>query len=117
MSEAQNEAKPIDLTPKAIAMGKRKVEQAEEPVIGLRLGVRGGGCSGYSYVYDFAKRVREDKDRVFDFDGLKVVVDLRSLELLGGGLLDWEQNLMAYGFKWRNPNAKSGCGCGQSFEL
>lgn len=107
----------FSLTPKAIEMGKRKVATAEQPVEGLRLGVKGGGCSGYYYVYDFATKIRPQKDLVFDFDGLKVVVDNRSIELLKGAVLDWEQSLMSYGFKWKNPNATGDCGCGQSFEV
>jgi iron-sulfur cluster assembly protein len=86
-------------------------------VEGLRLGIKGGGCSGYYYVYDFATKIRPKKDLVFDFDGLTVVVDNRSLEFLKGAVLDWEQGLMSYGFKWKNPNAVGDCGCGQSFEV
>jgi iron-sulfur cluster assembly protein len=107
----------ISLTPRAIEMGKQKVANADEPVEGLRLGIKGGGCSGYYYVYDFAKKIRPEKDLVFDFDGLTVVVDNRSLEFLKGAVLDWEQGLMSYGFKWKNPNATGDCGCGQSFEV
>lgn len=107
----------FDLTPKAIEMGKQKVASAEQPVEGLRLGVKGGGCSGYYYVYDFATKIRPRKDLVFDFDGLKVVVDSRSIEFLKGAVLDWEQSLMSYGFKWKNPNAAGDCGCGQSFDV
>lgn len=112
-----SEAETIALTPKAIEMGKQKVANADEPVEGLRLGIKGGGCSGYYYVYDFAKKIRPKKDLVFDFDGLTVVVDNRSLEYLKGAVLDWEQGLMSYGFKWKNPNATGDCGCGQSFEV
>ena len=54
---------------------------------------------------------------MLDFDGLTVVVDHRSLEFLKGAVLDWEQGLMSYGFKWKNPNAVGDCGCGQSFEV
>ena len=107
----------ISLTPKAIEMGKQKVADADEPVEGLRLGIKGGGCSGYYYVYDFAKKIRPNRDLVFDFDGLKVVIDNRSIEYLKGAELDWEQSLMSYGFKWNNPNAVGDCGCGQSFEV
>lgn len=112
-----SDAEGITLTDKAIEMGKQKLAEADASVEGLRLGVKGGGCSGYYYVYDFAKKVRPNKDLVFDFDGLRVVVDSRSLELLRGAVLDWEQSLMSYGFKWKNPNAKGDCGCGQSFEV
>ena len=115
--ENVSETTSINLTPKAIEMGKQKVADAGEPVEGLRLGIKGGGCSGYYYVYDFAKKVRPNKDLVFDFDGLKVVVDTRSLKFLEGAVLDWEQGLMSYGFKWKNPNAVGDCGCGQSFEV
>lgn len=112
-----SEAEGITLTPKAVQMAKQKVAGAEAPVEGLRLGVKGGGCSGYYYVYDFANKIRPDKDLVFEFDGLKVVVDKRSLEFLKGAVLDWEQSLMSYGFKWKNPNATGGCGCGESFDV
>ena len=112
-----SEATSITLTPKAVEMAKQKVAGADGPVEGLRLGVKGGGCSGYYYVYDFAKKVRPNKDLVFDFDGLKVVVDNRSIEFLKGAVLDWESGLMSYGFRWKNPNAKGDCGCGESFEV
>jgi len=111
------EAREIQLTPKAVEMAKQKLADADGPVEGLRLGVKGGGCSGYYYVYDFAKKIRPEKDKVFDFDGLKVVVDARSIEFLKGAVLDWEQSLMSYGFKWKNPNATGDCGCGESFDV
>ena len=105
----------IKLTPKAIEMAKRRLLDAGEPVLGLRIGVKGGGCSGYYYVYDLAKKLGK-RDLVYDFDGLRVFVDDRSVALLEGGTLDWEQKLMGYGFKWDNPNAKGDCGCGASFK-
>ncbi|MEM1417487.1 MAG: iron-sulfur cluster assembly accessory protein [Myxococcota bacterium] len=114
------EAPNITVTPKAASMGKKQLvdwsADAEGPVYGLRLGVKGGGCSGYYYVYEVATKVRK-KDKVWDFDGLRIVVDPRSLELLAGGVLDWEQRLMGYGFKWENPNATGDCGCGSSFNV
>ena len=110
----------ITVTPKAAAMGKKQLAdwsaELEGPVYGLRLGVKGGGCSGYYYVYEVATKVRK-KDQVWDFEGLRVVVDPRSLALLEGGVLDWEQRLMGYGFKWENPNANGDCGCGSSFNV
>jgi iron-sulfur cluster assembly protein len=105
----------IAITPTAVDMAKKKLEEAAEPVYGLRVGIRGGGCAGFSYVFDFATKIRPDRDRVYDFDGLRVVVDAKSLDLLRGATLDWETKLMGYGFKWLNPNAKSDCGCGTSF--
>jgi len=113
--------RPIDLTPKAIEMAKQKLAQARDegvgPILGLRVGVRGGGCSGLAYAFDFATKIRDGRDLVFDFDGLTVVVDDRSVKVLEGSTLDWETRLMGYGFKWRNPRAKAGCGCGESFRV
>ncbi len=109
---------PITITAKAIEMAKKQlIVHAHDKGLeahGLRLGVKGGGCSGYYYVYEPATKVRE-RDVVWDFDGLVIVVDARSLSLLEGGELDWEQRLLGYGFKWRNPNATGDCGCGASF--
>ncbi|QQR89829.1 MAG: iron-sulfur cluster assembly accessory protein [Myxococcales bacterium] len=111
------ERKPqFNLTPKAIAMGKQKLSEAEEAVLGLRLGVRGGGCSGVSYAVAFAQNQREN-DHVFDYDGLRVFIDAKSMKILEGCILDWEDKLIGYGFKFVNPKAKSGCGCGSSFAL
>ena len=108
--------KDIDLTPKAVEMAKKALERRGTPAAGLRLGVRGGGCSGASYVIEFADRFR-DRDHVFDFDGLKVVIDPKSLVYLRGSVLDYEVKLMSHGFKFRNPNEKKGCGCGESFGI
>jgi iron-sulfur cluster assembly protein len=104
----------ITLTPKAIEMAKKALERRGTPEAGLRLGVRGGGCSGVSYAIEFADKIRS-KDNVFDFDGLKVVIDPKSLVYLRGSVLDYEFKLMEHGFKFRNPNVKGGCGCGESF--
>ncbi len=114
--EVTTEEPQITMTPKAVEMGKKQLLDAREACLGLRIGVKGGGCSGYYYVYELAKKQRK-RDLVYDFDGLYVFVDNRSLELLKGGVLDWEQKLMGYGFKWQNPNAKGDCGCGASFNI
>lgn len=106
----------IDLTPKAVEMAKKSIERRGVPTAGLRLGVRGGGCSGASYVIEFADKIR-DRDLVFEFDGLKVVVDPKSLVYLRGSVLDYEVKLMSHGFKFQNPNEKKGCGCGESFGI
>lgn len=117
-AEAPVAAADIDLTPKAVEMAKKAIERRGTATAGLRLGVRGGGCSGASYVIEFADKIRE-RDRVFEFDGgaLKVVVDPKSLVYLRGSVLDYEVKLMSHGFKFRNPNEKKGCGCGESFAI
>jgi iron-sulfur cluster assembly protein len=106
----------IELTPRAVEMAKKAIARREQPTAGLRLGVRGGGCSGASYVIEFAEKIR-DRDKVFEFDGLKVIVDPKSLVYLRGSVLDYEVKLMSHGFKFLNPNEKKGCGCGESFGL
>lgn len=111
-----SESIELEFTPKAVKMAKRKLQEAPEPVLGLRLGVRGGGCSGVSYAVEFSTSKR-DNDRIFAFDDLQVFVDPKSLEYLRGTVVDWEDKLVGYGFKFRNPNAKAGCGCGSSFGI
>jgi iron-sulfur cluster assembly protein len=80
----------------------------------LRLGVRGGGCSGFAYVIEFADE-KGPRDQVFEYDGVRVVVDPKSLLFLNGTTLDYETKLMGHGFKFVNPNEAAGCGCGSSF--
>ena len=104
------------LTPKAIEMAKKALQKRNTPTAALRLGVRGGGCSGVSYAIEFSDKIR-DRDHVYDFDGLRVVVDPKSLLYLRGSVLDYEVQLMQHGFKFQNPNEKSSCGCGESFSV
>lgn len=106
----------IDVTPKAVAKAREALAKRGTPDAMLRLGVRGGGCSGFSYVIEFADEARP-RDHVFEFDGVKVVVDPKSLVFLAGTTLDYETKLMGHGFKFVNPNEKSSCGCGESFTV
>jgi iron-sulfur cluster assembly protein len=82
--------------------------------VGLRLGVRRTGCSGLAYVVDFADQVRPD-DHVFEDHGIKMVVNPESLEYLDGTEVDFVKEGLNEAFKFRNPNVKSECGCGESF--
>jgi len=84
--------------------------------IGLRVGVRRTGCSGWAYVVDYADAVDGD-DIVFDADDVKVVVDKSSLELIDGTEIDFVKEGINEAFKFRNPNTKSECGCGESFSV
>jgi iron-sulfur cluster assembly protein len=106
----------VRLTKKAIEMAKSALQKRGTPAASLRLGVRGGGCSGVSYAIEFSDKVR-DRDHKFDFDGLQVVVDPKSLVYLRGAVLDYEIKLMQHGFRFLNPNEKSSCGCGESFQI
>lgn len=84
--------------------------------VGLRVGVRKTGCSGYAYVIDYADSIDAD-DRVFEDDGVKVIVDQRSLELIDGTQVDFIKDGINEAFKFRNPNVKGECGCGESFNV
>jgi iron-sulfur cluster assembly protein len=94
-----------------IAMAKENISPEEG---GLRLGVLGGGCSGLSYSIKFDTRPRE-RDRVYDYDGVRVFVDPKSFIYLHGMTLDYEETLMRQGFNFINPNSSRSCGCGSSF--
>jgi len=107
---------PIMVAPRAVQMGKQKLSEAGDSPIGIRVGIKGGGCSGLQYHFEFAYDVREKRDLVTELDGLTLLVDKRSLKYLSGSILDWNDGLVEYGFRWTNPNAKKDCGCGTSFE-
>jgi iron-sulfur cluster assembly protein len=106
----------VRLTPKAVEMAKQALRKRGTPDGALRLGVRGGGCSGVSYAIEFSDKVRE-RDNVYEFDGLRVIVDPKSLVYLRGSVLDYEVQILQHGFKFQNPNEKSACGCGESFTV
>lgn len=110
----------LGVSPQAVDAIARQMRKRGTPEASLRLGIRGGGCSGFTYVIEFLDGLPHARDRVFDHvaaDGTKVrvVVDPKSLVYLNGTVLEWEQSLMRQGFKFANPNEKSGCGCGTSF--
>jgi len=81
---------------------------------GLRIGVRGGGCSGNSYYMEFCE-AEAPGDEVVESNGVKLFVDLKSMVLLGGTEIDYVEGLMGAGFKFNNPNVKHNCACGESF--
>jgi iron-sulfur cluster assembly protein len=109
-------AKGIQVTEKAIArirsaMAKENVSPEQG---GLRVGVQGGGCSGLSYNIRFDSQPRE-RDRIFQFEDVRVFVDPKSFIYLHGMTLDYQETLMQQGFVFVNPNAQKACGCGTSF--
>ena len=108
------DANPIVLTPKAVEMVKSAMEQEGIRDHGIRVGVVGGGCSGFQYSMDFENE-QKDGDQVFDQDGIKLFVDPMSAMYLQGVTVDYVVGLQGAGFKFNNPNAKSTCGCGSSF--
>ena len=109
-------AAPISLTPNAIAKVKGIIAQQNPAPAGLRVGVVGGGCSGFSYSLQFDTGAGMT-DKVFDMDGLRVFVDATSIMYLNGCRVDYVETLEGAGFKFENPNVKSTCGCGSSFNV
>jgi iron-sulfur cluster assembly protein len=112
----------LTITPKAVEAVARQLKKRGTPEAALRVGIRGGGCSGFSYVIEFHDGPPHARDRVIDSvaaDGtpVRIVVDTKSLLYLNGSTLEWEQTLMQQGFKFVNPHEKSSCGCGHSFTV
>ncbi len=106
----------IEISDKAAVRIRALSDEKATPRGGLRLGVKGGGCSGLSYVIDWASEPSKF-DQVFERDGARVFVDPKSAVFLQGTTVDWQQTLMQTGFVFRNPNVKSACGCGESFTV
>ena len=104
----------ITLTDSAASKVKDLIQAEGEPNLALRVAVRPGGCSGFSYEMFFDTDVADD-DNLTDFSGVRVVVDSSSAELLQGATLDYKDGLQGAGFAIDNPNAQRSCGCGKSF--
>ncbi len=110
----------ITITPGAVEAIRRQIAKRGVEGTALRVGVRGGGCSGFSYVIEFHDGPPHARDRVYDLvsaDGtpVRVVVDRKSLVYLDGAVFDYEKTLLQEGFKFANPHEKASCGCGHSF--
>ena len=103
---------PIELTDKAIQ--QLSTVLSEEKEIGIRVAVKGGGCAGYSYTLDFCSE-GDDDDMHMDFDSFSVWIDPHTYTLINGTVLDYVDELYHSGFSFKNPNAKTTCGCGMSF--
>jgi iron-sulfur cluster assembly protein len=107
----------ISITERAQTEVKRIMEDQKLPdATALRVGIKGGGCSGFSYTLGFDDQVGE-ADQVFEVEGVRVVCDPKSFLYLNGTEVDFEESLMGRGFKFGNPNASKTCGCGESFAV
>jgi iron-sulfur cluster assembly protein len=106
------------LSPKAAQKIREQTEKRAQTqaTVGIRVGVKGGGCSGLSYVIEFCDQPR-GKDTVIELDGAKVFVDPKSLIYLNGTTLDYVETFQQKGFKFNNPQQRSECGCGESFTI
>jgi len=105
----------VQATDGAIAELRRLLEREGAAVDGVRLGVKGGGCSGLSYVLEFS--AEREGDNVVEQDGIRFLMDRKSSIYLKGIVLDYQEGLTGKGFVFRNPNASSTCGCGESFSV
>ncbi|HEX7840557.1 MAG TPA: iron-sulfur cluster assembly accessory protein [Kofleriaceae bacterium] len=106
----------IEITAAAVAEIAKQRDKRGSPDAMIRIGVRGGGCTGFTYVFEWAEQVRPS-DKVFSAHGVSIVVDPKSLVYLGGLQLDFVRGMMGHGFKFNNPNAKGSCGCGESVQF
>ena len=104
----------VSMTPGAVSRVKELMTAQKLENTFLRMGVRGGGCSGMTYDLQFDNELRKH-DKQFEVEGVKVVVDVKSYLYLNGSTLDWVTQGLTGGFTFVNPNAKSSCGCGTSF--
>lgn len=108
----------------AISLSERAIKEVERIVTdqslpeetGLRVGVKGGGCSGFSYTLGFDDQKRAT-DQISVFEGVRILCDPKSFLYLNGTMIDFEESLMGRGFKFTNPNASKSCGCGESFSV
>jgi len=113
-TNAETQAPVISLSESALKEVKRLINVQGLTEGGLRLGVKGGGCSGLSYTINFDEKIGPH-DQIQDFDGVNVIVDAKSAIYLQGTQLDFQKDLMGGNFKFVNPNADKTCGCGESF--
>jgi iron-sulfur cluster assembly protein len=109
--------KGLEITAGAAAYAKDKLEKRGTPGGSVRLGIKGGGCSGFSYVIQFDDDPPKARDFAYEVDGVRFVVDKKSFVYLAGSVFDYEKTLMFQGFKFRNPNEAQSCGCGHSFTV
>ncbi|MBI4511182.1 MAG: iron-sulfur cluster assembly accessory protein [Deltaproteobacteria bacterium] len=107
----------ITVTDKAAAEIKRQAEKRGTPEAALRVGIRGGGCTGFAYLFEWADGPEGRHDKVIEKDGVRLYVDPKSFVYLDGTELDFVSSLMGHGFKFHNPNVKGSCGCGESVQF
>jgi iron-sulfur cluster assembly protein len=112
----------IGVSPKAVDAIRAAMAKRGTPDAALRVGIKGGGCSGFAYVIEYDDGPARPGDRVLEFaeEGkatVRVRCDKKSIIYLGGSVLDWEKTLMFQGFKFKNPQEATRCGCGHSFTV
>ena len=127
-SPGAKKALKVEVTPSAVAqvlrLNKKRVAEGKAPAEGLRVGLRGGGCDGFSYVFEWADKPATARDHVLTLDTgdaempqVRVFIDPKSMLYLAGTTLNFVTGLMGHGFKFENPNVKGSCGCGESVQF
>jgi iron-sulfur cluster assembly protein len=118
MASAQPRPRPqiMKLTDAAAARVKEIMSNADKPVVGLRIGVKNGGCAGMEYTMEWAED-QKPFDEVVEDKGVKVLIDAKAMMFLLGTEMDFQQNVLKSGFVFNNPNQVSACGCGESVQL
>ncbi len=109
--------KGVTITPAAAVYAREKLAKRGTPNAAVRLGIKGGGCSGFGYAIQFEDGEPRARDYAYEVDGVRFVIDKKSMIYLAGSALDYERTLMFQGFKFKNPNEASSCGCGHSFTV
>jgi iron-sulfur cluster assembly protein len=107
----------IELTESAVEQIRAMAGKRERAPKGLRVGIRGGGCTGFSYLFEWSDDEPRPEDLVLQAKEVRVFVDPKSLRFLDGMRLDFVRGLMGHGFKFENPNVKTTCGCGESVQF
>ena len=109
----------VAVSPRAVEEIKKAAAKRAAAPQGLRVGIRGGGCTGFSYFFEWSDAAPRPEDKVLAYeDGrVKVIIDPKSWVFLEGSTLDYATTMMARGFKWVNPNVKGSCGCGESVQF
>jgi iron-sulfur cluster assembly protein len=113
----------VSVSPKAIEeihkLEDKRLADGKARPFGLRIGIRGGGCTGFGYLFEWCDGEPRPTDKVFEFDEgrVKLVCDPKSLLYLDGTMLDFVTSIMGHGFKFVNPNVKGTCGCGESVQF
>lgn len=113
----KSERRTVFVSEGGVAFARQKLAQRGTPDASVRLGIKGGGCSGFSYVIQFEDEPPRERDYVFEYGGIRFLVDKKSMLYLAGTTLDYEKTVMFQGFKFRNPNEATSCGCGHSFTV
>ena len=116
MTEIRKTKAALELTPSAVKRIRALMERAEKPVLGIRVGVDNKGCSGHSYKVEYAEEARP-LEEVVEQDGARVYIDPLALMFIIGSKMDFAEGKIQSGFTFENPNAKSLCGCGESFSV